>query len=255
MQPTLMANTWMAAHLPCERYLALLCCAGTAGQEAFHNSLDGAFVEAGYQHLPTTLNRRRPPTYQFNGRTRDGLKPVQRVVRKPSSIGRIKFHDVLVLGNAATMTLSLDAVVVDMSALKDVKELCSEFMYGCTSLTSITLPPNVEVLGERALGGCSSLVSLDMSALKNMKTLPFCFMRSCTSLTSITLPSQVEDLGFAAFSGCSSLASVDMSALKNLKKLPNRFMYGCTSLTSITLPPQVTDIQLLDRPRVVSCVE
>ena len=132
---------------------------------------------------------------------------MQRVVRKLSSIGRIKFNDVLVLGNAATMTLSLDAVVVDMSALKDVNELPSGFMSGCTSLTSITLPPNVEVLGERALGGCSSLVSLDMSALKNMKTLP------------------------------------------------DDFMCDCASLTSITLPPQVTDTKLLNRPRIVSCVE
>ena len=77
MQPTPLANTWIAAHLPHDRYLTLLCCAGTAGEAAFHNSLDGAFAEAGYRHLPATLNR--PPTYQVIGTSRGELKPMQRV--------------------------------------------------------------------------------------------------------------------------------------------------------------------------------
>ena len=51
-------------------------------------------------------------------------------------------------------------------------------------LTSIRLPPNVEVLGDGA--------SLDMGALKDVWKLPRDFMHGCTSLTSITLPPNVE---------------------------------------------------------------
>ena len=55
MQPTQHANSWMAAHLPGTKYMGVLCCAGSAGEAAFRNSLDGQFTEAGYQHLPATM--------------------------------------------------------------------------------------------------------------------------------------------------------------------------------------------------------
>ena len=51
MQPTLLANSWAVAHLPNELYLALLCCAGSGGEAAFHNSLDEQFANVGYWHL------------------------------------------------------------------------------------------------------------------------------------------------------------------------------------------------------------
>ena len=67
MQPTLLANTLVVAHLPGTRYMPLMCCAGRAGEAAFSNSLDEQFVEVGYAHLPLTLGHRRPPTYHVKG--------------------------------------------------------------------------------------------------------------------------------------------------------------------------------------------
>ena len=71
------------------------------------------------------------------------------------------------MSNATTMALALDAVVVDMTHVVTLKKLSSVFS-GCTSLTSITLPPNVDDFGYNTLSGCSSLLSLDMSALKKL---------------------------------------------------------------------------------------
>ena len=58
--------------------------------------------------------------------------------------------------------------------------------YGCSSLTSLTLPSNVTKIGESAFEGCSSL-------------------------TSLTLPSSVTSIGSSAFYGCSGLTSIYVS--------------------------------------------
>ena len=55
--------------------------------------------------------------------------------------------------------------------------------YGCSGLTSITLPSGVTWIGGYAFDGCSGL-------------------------TSLTLPSSVSSIGNSAFSGCSGLTSL-----------------------------------------------
>ena len=58
--------------------------------------------------------------------------------------------------------------------------------YGCSSLTSLTLPSNVTKISESAFEGCSGL-------------------------TSLTLPSSVTSIGSSAFYGCSGLTSIYVS--------------------------------------------
>ena len=141
MQPTLLANTWMAAHLPSEKYMAVLCCAGSAGESAFRNSLDESFAEAGYQHQPATLHHRRPPTYYVTGTSR-GSQPIRRIAHTSKSLRfTTEFRDALIQSNATTMTLSLDAVTINMTHMTSLN------MSDCTGLKSIVLPPNVEELG------------------------------------------------------------------------------------------------------------
>ena len=76
-----------------------------------------------------------------------------------------------------------------------MKKLPDHFMSGCTSLTSIQLPPNAEEIGVWFLSGCTQLTSLDMSSLTGVKMLPDHFMSGCTTLSSIILPPNVEELG------------------------------------------------------------
>ena len=97
-----------------------------------------------------------------------------------------------------------------MGSLKGVKKLPDNFMSGCTSLTSIILPPNVVELGVWVFSDCTKLTSLDMSSLTGVKKLPGHFMSGCTSLTSIILPPIVEELGVRVFSGCTKLTSAHM---------------------------------------------
>ena len=81
--------------------------------------------------------------------------------------------------------------------------------YGCSSLTSLTLPSNVTKIGESAFEGCSGLTSLTLpSSVTSIGSSAF---HGCSGLTSLTLPSSVTSIGWSAFSGCSGLTSIYVS--------------------------------------------
>jgi hypothetical protein len=105
--------------------------------------------------------------------------------------------------------------------------------YGCSSLTSITIPESVTSIGDEAFYGCSSL-------------------------TSVTIPNSVTSIGGWAFSGCSSLTSPVYNAHcfaylptsfegtctvpDGIKQIAGGAFSDCRSLTSITIPNSVTSI-------------
>ena len=62
--------------------------------------------------------------------------------------------------------------------------------YGCSGLTSVTIPDSVTSVGERAFCGCSGL-------------------------TSVTIPDSVTNIGDSAFSGCSGLESMTLPFVGN----------------------------------------
>ena len=78
--------------------------------------------------------------------------------------------------------------------------------YGCSSLTSITIPDSVTIIGDFAFNGCSSLTSIAIS--DSMTIIGEWAFSYCTSLTSITIPDSVTSIGEYAFSGCYNLKSV-----------------------------------------------
>ena len=87
--------------------------------------------------------------------------------------------------------------------------------YGCTGLTSITIPSSVTSIEDYAFADCSSLTSITIpNSITSIDDYAFA---GCSSLTSITIPNSVTSIGGSAFS-------------------------GCTGLTSITIPNSVTSI-------------
>ena len=81
--------------------------------------------------------------------------------------------------------------------------------YGCSSLTSLTLPSNVTKIGESAFEGCSGLTSLTLPS--NVTKIGESAFEGCSGLTSLTLPSSVTSIGSSAFYGCSGLTSIYVS--------------------------------------------
>ena len=65
-----------------------------------------------------------------------------------------------------------------------------EAFYGCTSLTSLTIPNSVTSIGDKAF-------------------------YNCTSLTSLTIPNSVTSIDYSAFKNCTSLEGVNYSGTKS----------------------------------------
>ena len=260
MQPTLLANTWMAAHLPHTKHSAMLCCAGSAGEAAFRNSLDGQFAESGYEHLPLTLNKRRPPTYHIVGTAEEEgmLIPKRRIARSTQTVKNPPlFHHAQMFSNAVKVDIRLEAVTLDMSRMSAARALGSvmtrafvplwamrsnNFMHGCEKLVSVQPPPNLEDVGDGAFGGCTGLKEIDMSALKHVRKLSKSFMSDCTSLLSVKFPPNLVDVEDCVFQGCFSLSEIDMGLLVGLRKLGDGFMTNHTKITAITLPRNLEDL-------------
>ena len=87
--------------------------------------------------------------------------------------------------------------------------------YGCSGLTSLTIP--------------SSVTSIE----------GYAFYR-CSGLTSLTIPSSVTSIGGSAFEGCSRLTSLTIPS--SVTSIKGRAFYGCSGLTSLTIPSSVTSI-------------
>ena len=110
--------------------------------------------------------------------------------------------------------------------------------YGCSVLTSLTLPSGLTEIGEGAFAACSGLTSLTLpSGVTSIGNHAF---YACSGLTSITLPSGVTSIGNHAFDGCSVLTSLTLPS--GVTEIGDFVFWGCSGLTSITLPSGVTEI-------------
>lgn len=112
---------------------------------------------------------------------------------------------------------------------------CSDFgrnaFYGCTSLTSVTLPDNIDITsGNGAFSYCSNLKTVNLS--DSIDTIPNHCFDSCTSLENIQT-GKIKSIGDSAFGSCPSITSFDFS---NCTYIGWQAFFGCTGLTSVTLP-------------------
>ena len=101
--------------------------------------------------------------------------------------------------------------------------------YGCSGLTSVTIPNSVTTIGSSAFEGCTGLTSVTIP--NSVTTINYAAFYGCSSLTSVTLGKSVTTIGTGAFYGCSSLTSVTIP--KSVTTIGTGAFYGCTGLTSI----------------------
>ena len=119
-----------------------------------------------------------------------------------------------------------------------VTEIGFNAFYGCSGLTSLTLPSGVTEIGSYAFQNCSGLTSLALPS--GVTEIGYNVFQNCSGLTSITLPSGVTEIGYQAFSGCSGLTSLTLPS--GLTSIGDGAFGGCSGLTSITLPSGLTSI-------------
>ena len=102
--------------------------------------------------------------------------------------------------------------------------------YCCSSLTSVTIPNSVTSIGSNAFYGCSSLTSITVP--NSVTSIGSGTFGACSGLTSVVIPNSVTSIGGSAFSGCSSLTSITIP--NSATNIGTYAFSGCSSLTSIT---------------------
>ncbi len=144
---------------------------------------------------------------------------------------------------------------------EDVKKIPAYLLYNCTTLTSVTIPSTVNIIGSSVFSGCISLTSVNFNAEKcynyesglfqgcpvesfvfgeSVLIIPNYLLCNCTTLTSVAIPNSVTEIGASAFRGCSGLTSVTIPS--SVVSIGDYAFRGCSGLTSVTIPNSVTSI-------------
>ena len=101
--------------------------------------------------------------------------------------------------------------------------------YGCSGLTSLTIPSGVTKIGCYALSSCIGLTSLTLpSSVTEIGEHAFL---NCRGLTNFTIPSGVTKIGAGAFFCCYGLISLTIPS--SVTAIGSGAFNGCSGLTSI----------------------
>jgi hypothetical protein len=145
--------------------------------------------------------------------------------------------------------------------------------YGCSGLTSVTIPNAVDSIGLSAFYGCTGLTTINFNAdsctyvgkityLGYGDVYAYYAFKGCNNVTtvnfgnnvvlippylcyelgliSVTIPNSVTRIGNAAFYGCSGLSSLVIP--NSVTNIGARAFSGCTGLLSVSLPNSLTTI-------------
>ncbi|MDD4772237.1 MAG: leucine-rich repeat domain-containing protein [Eubacteriales bacterium] len=159
-----------------------------------------------------------------------------------------------------TAYIGSGAVVTVPATYQDtaVVSIGKNAFYGNTTVTSVTLPPTVLNIANKAFAKCSSLTEIIMPGVKAIGMEAF----RGTALASVNLPAVLENFGKYAladtplvtvslpasiirsgdyiFAGCKTLTGVVFPETMN--EITVRMFYNCASLTEVIIPPQITKI-------------
>ena len=127
--------------------------------------------------------------------------------------------------------------------------------YGCSSITSITIPDSITSIDNVAFKNCSSLEELrytgniqDWCAIKGLsgltqygKTTKRLYINGNEITGELNIPNGVADIPSYAFYGCSALTSVTIP--EGVTNIGYSAFGWCSNLANITIPNSVTSIE------------
>ena len=138
-------------------------------------------------------------------------------------------------GDAPTGLIDGTVTTLDLSAWPDTGALRAYAFYGCSALTSITLPAGMTgSIGTYALYGCSKLTSITLPAGMTGSIGTYA-LYGCSKLTSITLPAGMTgSIGTYAFGGCSKLTKLVIQRTAGVVTLASANAFGNSGITATT---------------------
>ena len=111
--------------------------------------------------------------------------------------------------------------------------------YGCTGLTTVTIPNSVTGIGGGAFSGCTGLTSVTIpNSVTYIGDGAFLY---CSGLTSVAFNADsCTSAGSGAFINCPNITNFTFG--NNVKVIPAYLCYTLSGLTSVTIPDAVTSI-------------
>ena len=113
--------------------------------------------------------------------------------------------------------------------------------YGCTALTSATLPSDLTTVAYAAFYGCTALENVEIPSTVTL--IDDYAFASCTSFTAVEIPAAVETIGSAAFQSCKNVASITFAEDAALTTIEDFAFYHNEKVTSLVVPASVVEIQ------------
>ena len=167
--------------------------------------------------------------------------------------------------------ITIPETVTNSGTTYSVTSIGNVAFYGCSGMTSVTIPNSVTSIGSDAFNDCSGLTS--MTIPNSVTSILNCAFAGCSGLTSIevesgnqtydsrnncnaiietatntliagcqntTIPNSVTAIGDRAFSYCSGLTSLTIP--NSVTSIGVWVFNSCSGLTSVTIPNSVTSI-------------
>ncbi|AGT42789.1 leucine-rich repeat domain-containing protein [Treponema pedis] len=126
---------------------------------------------------------------------------------------------------------SITSVVIPPS----IEIVGAQSFYNCDNLTSVFIPSSVSTIGDQAFFGCDSLsVVKIMPGLKKIGRQSF---SRCNSLVNIVLPEPLETISNAAFKECENLLEVHLA--DTIQELGAKVFSKCKNLHTANIPKNI----------------
>ena len=134
--------------------------------------------------------------------------------------------------------------------------ISSKAFSGCKTLEKISIPTEMNVIGDSAFAGCNALKELNFDAREvyyssiysnspfynlpsleivnigeKVQNLPDGFVYGCTGIKSISIPDSVTYIGEYAFAGCSNLTEIRIP--EKVTFIGEKAFNGCNSITRL----------------------
>ena len=111
--------------------------------------------------------------------------------------------------------------------------------YGCSAITSMSLPSTLESVGHYAFQNVSQWAG-PLELPEGLTTLGVYSFAGCSGLTGLSLPSTLTGIPSYCFQGCSGIPKIEVPEAAT--KIENNAFENCTGMEELVIPDTVTSL-------------